>query len=744
MPSPGSLLLEERPAAPPIDLGALVGGVLRRWKLIIAVPILLLIVTVAGVKLVPPRYQSSVQLLMFDPQQTGLDALGQQPASGRDFDTEALTTEIAVIQSASLALRVAKDLDLAKDLEFQRHSSLAALLKQLGLSGNGWVADLLSRLLGRGPVNGSSGQSWIAVGPGETDADEVATAADLLRDHHIRVERVPFSYVLAVSATSHNPQMAQRLAAKVVDDYLAGLREGRQQALQQMAVWLKAKLAELKTRVVETESTIEKLKSASGFSDTGKGNVTEQQIADLNAQLMVVRADLAEKRARLEQAHLLSATSAGLQDIPEGAASSMIGQLRAEQLRLTQQRARLGSELGDRNPEVLAIGAQLADVNRAINQESAHILANLQDGHDIVLRREQSLETSLQRLTAAQSGSGDYVKLQQLQRIADADAKLYDTYLAQYNEIDTRVSLQALGPKIISAATVPTAPSFPPPMLIYLAAGVIGTGIGVVLAFLLDYLQASIKTREQAQHAFGHPVIGALPLIKEGRSRGADKTRDLVQAVVDAPMSALSEAVRAVRISLLLSNPDQTPMVVLVTSSLPGEGKSSIAMLLGASSAGAGERTVVVDCDLRGRTISREFDEQQPGLTDVLTGTADIGAVAVRHPIAGCDVIPAGSRSHAPADLLASRRVAEVIARLRERYAYIIVDTPPLLSVVDAVALATIADKILIAIDSTHTRSQTVAESFRLLQPETNRVAGMVFNKVAPDQLRRYGTGAYY
>jgi polysaccharide biosynthesis transport protein len=737
---------DERQAAAPVDLRALIDGLLRRWKLILAIPAILLVMTGAVLKVIPPRFQSRVELLMFDPQQAGVAALGQQPATGRDFDTQALTTEIAIINSASLALQVAKNLDLAKDPEFQKHSRLAAALDTLGLSGNGWAATHLRGLfgpVGLGNANGANDQERIAGGPGKTEPEEVATAAALLQEH-IKVAQVPFSYVLAVTATSRSPQMAQRLAAQVVDDYLAGLREGRQQALQQMAVWLKEKLAGLKTRIVETETAIEKLKSQSGFSDTGKGNVTEQQIADLNAQLMIVRADATEKRSRLEQARQLSTASGALQGIPEGTGLSMIGQLRQEQLRLAQQEARLRSDLGERNPQVLATAAQLADVNRAINEESAHILANLQNSYDIVRRREQSLEASLQRLTAAQNGSGDYVKLQQLQRIADADARLYDTYLAQYNEIDTRQSLQEFGPKIISPARVPTEPSFPPIKLLYPAAGVIGFGIGIILAFLLDRFQAGVQTSAQARNTFGHPVIGALPLIKQGRSRGTDKTRDLLQTVVDSPMSALSEAVRAVRISLHLSNPEQTPMVVLVTSSLPGEGKSSIAMLLGTSSAAAGERTVVIDCDLRGRTISQQFDERRPGLTDVLTGTAELATVAVRHPIGGCDVIPAGSRTQAPADLLASRRLAEIIARLRERYAYIIVDTPPLLSVVDTVALATIADRILVAIDSSHTRSPSIAESFRLLQAEAGRVTGMVFNKVAPDQLRRYGAGTYY
>jgi polysaccharide biosynthesis transport protein len=729
---------------PPFDLRGLIGGLLQRWKLIIASPLVLLMLTAGVLRMVPPRFQSSVELLMFDPQQASVATPGQQPISERLFDTEALATEIAVIQSESLALRVAKDLDLGKDSEFQRHSRLGSLLGVLGISGHDSLAALVpSRhaALDVGGTAGSPGGGRPSAIPGKDYV--VATAAELLAEH-IRVERVPFSYVLTVTATSHSPEMAQRLAAAVVDDYLAGLREQRHRALQQVAVWLKAQLAGLKSRIEETEDSIGRLKAESGLGDTGKGNVIDQQMADLNTQLMQARAEIAEKRAQLDQARQRASTAAGLEDMAGVTASSMIGELRQQQSRLRASRARVSSQLGDLNPEVVAIDAELAGVRRAINGESAHILADLQSGYDVALRREQSLQQSLQRLAAAQNGSGDYVKLQQLQRIAGADSKLYDSYLAQYNEINTRESLEAFGPRIISSATVPTAPSFPRATLLYLAAGVLGLGIGFVLAFLLDYFRAGVNTSAQAQNTFGHPVVGALPLVKQRWFRRSDGIGDLVQAVVDAPMCPLGEAVRAVRIALHLANPTQTPMVVLVTSSLPGEGKSSIAMLLAASSAGAGESTVVVDCDLRSRTISQQFDSWHPGLTELLTGDADIAAVALRHPIARCDVITAGSQRGAPADLLISRRLVDTIARLRERYAYVIVDAPPLLAAIDAIALATFADKILITIDGARTRSQTVAEAFRLLRPETDRIAGMVFNKVAPSRLRRYAASVYY
>lgn len=253
--------------------------------------------------------------------------------------------------------------------------------------------------------------------------------------------------MLVVSASARSPELAQRVAARVVDDYLANQRELRQNALRQAAGWLKERLSELQSRVVETETAIEKLKAQSGLSETGKGSINEQQIADLNGQLMLAKAEVTDKRARLQQARETSSGGSGsAAGIPEDAAtSSLMGQLRFQQSVLIRREAELRPKLGDRHAEVLAVEAQLAGVNKAMDGEAQRVFVGLQNGLDIALRREQSLEASLLRLTAARSDSGDYVRMQQLQRLADADTKLYENYLSQYNDITVQASLQAVG-----------------------------------------------------------------------------------------------------------------------------------------------------------------------------------------------------------------------------------------------------------------------------------------------------------
>ncbi len=576
-------------------------------------------------------------------------------------------------------------------------------------------------------------------------AQRLAVAAAVL-GRNIRVDRSQFSYVLAVSATSRTAERARQIAATLVADYLNGQLDTQRKALDQLAMWLEGKLSELKTRVAETQTQIQTLKAQSGFTDTGKGSLKQQQITDLTTQLTLARADLSEKRARLEQARQLSQGNGSLLDIPETANSSVISQLRMQQLLLTQQEEQLRAKLGDRHAQVLAVAAQLADLNKQIQGQAAHILGDLENSYDISLRREQAVADSLNKLTAVPSDTAAFVKIEQLQRIADADSKLYDAYLSQYDQIVAREALGSNVERIISPAWLPSDPIFPRRLLFYIGAVGFGGMLGVALALAADLLQTRVKLGAEAEQLFGYPVIGNIPSLPRQRSRRLrrDGNRGLVRSVVTETFSPVNEAIRAMRVSLRLSNLDRELKVILVTSALPAEGKSAVAALLAASSAAAGQRTVLVDCDVRGRRVSREFGAQHPGLTDLLAGNADLPAVTLCDPDSGCHVIPAGSRIPNPGDTLGSRQMAEFMTHLRAEYDYIVIDTPPLLSVVDALVLATMADKVLMVIDGSHSHSDSVTEAFRLLRPEARRIAGIAFNKVGPDQLRHYGYyGAY-
>jgi len=711
--------------APPIDLFAILAAVLRRWKLITAITLSALTATYGVLQFVPSLYKSTVEILVFDPQRQ-IDAAVQKPISPfvDAVGNDAMNTEINVIKSKSVALRVARELGLDSDPEFQPRNRLAELAERLGFP----------RL---GQADNNSAQS--IGGTEEEKAEKLDHAADALRG---RLQVWPESYIIFVSTTSQNPIQAQRLASTIANDYLASQREARQEALQRVATWLRGRVDDLQSRVLETESSIEKLKAEIGIRDTGSNNVSERQIDELSTQLMTARAEVEEKHARLEQARRVINTNGDIQSIPELTASAVLTALRQKQTELNWRASDLQNKVGEHHSQVIAIRAELAGINKQINAEGEHLLGNMKNTYDIAVQREQSLEANLQKLTGALGNSETYVKLQQLRHVADADRKLYESYLSQYNEISQRGTLQDASARIISPATLPRSSS-PRRMLFYALGGMLGLGGGFLLAFLLEYLRSGVKTGREIEQSFGLPVVGIIPLVQHRKSRRTLHDR-LLGGMLGEPLSDFSEAVHAMRISLGLSSGN--PKVILITSALPAEGKSATAMLLAASSASSGKRTVLLDCDLRRQSTSEAFgNRRQPGLSELLRGTADLTDVITKDPVTNIHMIPAGSTMPNAPDLLMSQRMRDLIAELRGEFDYIVMDTSPLLPVVDALALATVADKILLIVEWGQTSRASISEAFKVLRPEAHRVAGIVLNKVDLTQLPGYGyQGGYH
>ena len=720
--------------APSGDLSVILAGVLRRWKLIVAITLSAFIATYCALKLKPLLYKSTVEILVFDPQRQ-IDAAVQKPISPfvDAVGYDAMNTEIQVIKSKSVALRVARELGLDTDPEFQRQHLLADLAKRVGFPNLGQADNNNAQTIGAAE---------------EEKAEKLDQAADALLEN---LEVSQQSYIISVSTTSLNPIKAQRLAATIADDYLASQREARQEALQRVATWLKGRVDNLQSRVLETESSIEKLKAENSIRDTEFSNIKEQKIGALNTRLVIARAEVGEKRARLEQARQVIDTNgdiqgmtsapSDIQSIPELISSAALSELRQKQVELSWRAADLQNKLGERHARVIAIRAELTGVNKQINAEVQHILGNMKNTYDMAVRREQALEADLARLTAGHNSEA-YQKVQQLRHLADADRNLYQSYLSQYNDISERRTLQDASVRIITPATLPRSPSSSHRKL-YALGGVLGLAGGFLLVFLLEYFRPGIKTSGEIEQSFARPVVGIIPLVQHGNFPGSLYDR-LLRRMVDEPISHFSETVHSMRISLELSSAN--PKVILITSAIPGEGKSTAAMLLAASSASSGKRTVLLDCDLRQKSTSEAFrNERQPGLSELLRGTAELMDVITTDPVTKIYMIPAGSMVPNLADLLMSQPMRDLIAELRNKFDYIVMDTSPLLPVVDALALATVADKVLMIVEWDQTPRASISEAFKVLGPEAHRVAGIVLNKVDLKQLQWYGyRGGYH
>jgi polysaccharide biosynthesis transport protein len=705
--------------APALDVKALAGAVARRWKLIACLTLAGLAAAHTAAGYVRPLYKSTAELLVYDPQRQ-IDSAIQKPISAfvSAIGYDAINTEVSIIKSKSVALRVASKLHLDQDPEFQPRSRLETVLNMLRLSH-----------LARTPGDEGEGTS-------ASQADRLDQAADVLMG---RIEAWPNSYIISIAVSSREPAKAQLLAQTIADDYLSGQREARQEALQRVATWLQDRVKGLRNHMLETEADIEKLKADNGIRDTELSVVRDQQIGLVTSQLMAAREDLSQKRARLDQTRQLIDSNGDILSIPELAASQTLAVLRQKQAILRSRLEILQRAWGEGHVQVVAAKADLAAITAQKNTEASLVLATMQNGFDIALRQEQALQANLESLVAPAAPRISR-QLQQLRRIVDTDRSLYESYLSQYNDISERRTLQDASARIISTAALPRSPSSTRGKLIHGLGGAAGLGGGILFALLLEISRVGLKTTKEVEGLFGHPVVGVIPLASRETPRYVPRSPWAGRPAYDL-FAYAAEAVRAMRITLELCS--ARPQVILITSSLPSEGKTTTARLLAASSAIAGRQTLLIDCDLHQQPTGGSGAEgYKPGLSDLFNRTAELADVLVKDPIANYHVIPGGSNVSNAADWLMSTKMRDLVNELRGEFDYIVMDTPPLLPVVDALALSPLADKILVVVAWRHTPRRRITEALKILQPELHRVAGIVLNKVDFAHLPEHAYGS--
>ncbi|MDO9712568.1 GumC family protein [Paracraurococcus lichenis] len=686
-------------------------AVIRRWPLLVAVPVLFGLAAHGVLQVLPPRYKASAQLLIFDPQRSAVVAVGQNAPAARELDAVSINTEIEVIRSASALERAARKLRLDQVAEFQDDGLFDRLRSPAGVPGEGLEAGA------------------VPDGPGTA---ALARAVLALRKR-ISAERVPASYILVLSATAGDPLLAQRLVSTLLDDYLEEQAEASHRALVQVAGWLQGKMAELQARIGDTNVAIEHLRADAGIAEGGKGTMLQQQIAETSSQLAAIRTELADKKSRLEQAREGRRDDDNRTAVPDGLFSPALSQLRQQFSLLRREVVQLREKLGDRHAQVLAAEDRLATLRRAISDELAHIAEEQQASFEIAQRRETSLIADLQRLRARQiDDDGAVGRLQELQRAVEADTRLYQTYSARLEEVEAVRSLGASGKRVLSPPGVPTEPSFPRKKMIYAGAIAAGGLVGLALATVLARLRRGIPAGGPAQSFLGQPILGNLPLLK-----GRPDPRAIGRMVAAA--WPVGEAARAIRVALRLRRQGNAPRMVVVTSALRGEGRSTLAAAIAASASQAGLRVVLVEGGSGARTPSAAPQGRRDGAGHPGPDLAGAASVQRHDPDIGCCVTTLGSGPADDAEALMSDELVCHLGQLRSEFDLVVVDAPPLLPVPDALSLARDADAFLLVINSRRTSPALVAEAIGLLDLDAHCLVGLVLNMQPQASLQRLG-----
>jgi polysaccharide biosynthesis transport protein len=570
----------------------------------------------------------------------------------------------------------------------------------------------------------------------------------------LAVKRVPNSRLMDITFESTDPHLASRIANAHIENFIQQNLRSRYEATSQASSWLADQLNELKLKVQKSEDArIAYERQNQIWTLDDKQNITTQRLSDINKELT----DAQSERLKKESLYTF-AKEGNLDAVPQMQNNLFLSELIKKRNELNAQYNDSLSQYGPSFPKVQRFQAQVKELEGTINKERQNILNGLESEFREARQREAMVVEKLDAQKAqANSMSEKLVEYNILKREAEANKSLYDGLLTKLKEANISVGLKSSNIRLVDPAMIPSYPSRPAKARNLALAFLVGLVGGVGLALLREYLDNTVKSPDDIETLSRLPSLAVVPQFAasngNGRLNGAlsgangtngvDKRIELVAQHL--PKSQMSEAFRALRTSILLSQADHPPQVILVTSALPREGKTTAAANLAVTLAQLGDKTVLVDADLRKPGVGRLLNltgGKYAGLSSYLAGVSTLDLVTVPHPaIPNLAAIPTGPLPPNPADLLSSHKLSDAIAELRSKYKFIVIDSPPVMAATDAVILSVQTDGVLLVVRSGETPKEAFTRTRDLLTSVKCRLLGVVLNAVdssAPDYYYSY------
>lgn len=694
----------------------------RRYRIILACIGIITAISAAVVLQITPRFTAESSVLL-DSRKTQVVDL-QAVLSGLPADTTALHGEMEVIHSPPIAAQVVQKLNLTSVAEFNPRLRPASMLAPLSEAVDGTLAKL-EPLLG------------ITRAKPEADPDPAQTAlrvATAILQGKTEVTNDGKSYVLKIRINSEDRKLAASIANVYADVYLDASLEAKFEATRRANNWLSDHLTELRKQVEAADQAVQTFRAAHNLTQAKGETVATQQLSELNTQLILATADRAQKESSLQQVQS-QLKAGGVDAAIQVLASPLIQELRKQETDLMQQEAQLATKYKPEHPAMINIKAQERDLQQKIQQEIDKVVRSLAAEVAVSRARETSLRDSLQTLQKSSSVEGDLgVQLRELERQSDSGKLLYENFLNRFKQTSTQEDFQEPDARLIAQADVPGAPSYPRTRILIGVAFFGSVLIGIVAAFGAERLDNGFRTPHQLEKLAQVTSLGMVPALK---------SRDLpYDVIVKSPLSPYAEAIRTIRTALRYSDIDNPPKVVLVTSSLPQEGKSVTSLSLARSVAAAGGRSLLIDCDLRRPSVAKALkSDSTTGLLSLFEPAADIRKVIQVDEPSGMHFITTTTGTTNPQDLLGSKQLRHIIDGLRPHYDLIVLDTPPILGVSDAFILSHIADTTMFLIRWGYTPRPVVLGALNAFRQTGGHLAGTVLTRVDFRQHATYGHG---
>ena len=680
-----------------IDLGQLFRALWRgKFWILLSMLVTILVGGYYAYAVAVPHYSTTSVVTLENRQEQVVDF--ESVVSGLGGDQTSINTEVEILRSRELIKKLVIKLDLVNDPEFN-----VILREDTGISVSGVIAGVKTLVLGAPEPK-----------PEPTEEQVLETVTTAARSA-ISISNIRSTYVFNVTVTTESAQKSKLMANTLADLYVLNQLDVKFEATQRATAWLSERVADLQVDLEVSEGRAKEF-------NAGTELISPEVLEGLNRQAKDTRERLKTTSDRIA---LVSALIAEMQVALDSSDRAEMARL-ANNPTLTQSLGRV---------EAGKMPAELFDSQ----------FEQIQRSETLGLNRLQTQVAGLKQSLVTIEGqierqSKDLVTLQQLTREAEAARSIYEYFLGRLKETSVQQGIQQADSRVLSQAVLPVSPSAPKKSRILAMSAVLGAIVGIAGLLLREFMSNSFRSSQQLQSATGFTVLGQVPKFP-GRKR-----KGVIEYLKEKPTSAGAEAIRNLRTSVMLSNVDKPPQVIMLTSSIPGEGKTTLSLALAQSFSGLDKKVLLIEGDLR-RLVFSEYFEAAPknkGLVSVLSGESTFEEAIRPIDIVGTDVLVGDKIQANVADLFESERFAELMEVARSKYDVILIDTPPVLVVPDARSIAQHVDALLFAVRWDSTSQEQVIEGLRMLESVNIRPTGVVLSQIDMKGMKRYGYGGQY
>jgi succinoglycan biosynthesis transport protein ExoP len=709
----------------------------RSWRSVLAGAVLATLLGIAYLLAAAPWFTAS-SVVMVDiqatmPFQPQTDVIDSQYASG------IAESQVEVLQSMGVARQVVRTLKLQDNAAFLANGS--SVFRQL--------LGLLSAPFSAGtPPSAESREEH---------------AAEIL-NRLTRVRRIGMSFILELDVTTDDPALSAQLNNALVDAFVGAGLDAKNVNEKRASVWLQQRIAELQAEATAADRAVQDFKAEARIVDTDKGLMEAQRVSELTSQLVLARARVADTSARRDRIRQIIANGVDNEGVSDELDDPVIVHLRNQYVDAANQARQWAAKVGPNHAAVVQMRARMDDIQQQLRAELARMAEGAESDYRVAQDNQRDIERQLDGLvTDAERINFNLVRLRELQSAADTYKELYADFLERYTEAVQNQSFPISDIRVVTRAAPPLRQSWPIVPLVLVGSVCLGMMFGLIAAMVRESLDLGVHTGAQIQAGLGLPCLGMLPVLRGAdgdngaqapRETAADTGSDgrtiatpaILRQVMLKPFSPYAEAIRGLRFKLArVSAGLREGGVIGCVSARSGEGKTTVSANFACFLAGAGFRTLLVDWDLRRQSLTRMLAPgRQAGFADVASGSATLEQAIWTDPATGLAFLPAAAfrpaaaagRMRDPDAILST--FGELLATLRTRFDYIVVDLPAMLPVVDAAVAARLADGVLIVVEWGKTPLAVVQDSIAQSQIDPERLLGVMLNKVDLDKVIDY------